>query len=237
MGAGNAGGGGGRQDAGPNRTVAQKYTAPKAIGVDKFGNTITSTSGNYKTINESGKTVGSSFISEGGNKSNRDINKLPLSGTKVVATMFKKPLAAGAKYNRKAFENLVIGSEKTKGIASTVSKEKWDSMSDGAKESLFSSYNKSRQSGKTDFYGRDVRQESGGNNTPTVIKKNIGGNTIQTTAPTEAEVSQSEAANADAAALKVKKRGRSASIMTGPKGVTRTSTDYSLGKKSLLGRV
>ena len=75
------------------------------------------------------------------------------------------------------------------------------------------------------------------NNTPIIIKKNIGGNTIQTTAPTAAEVSQSEAANADAAALKVKKRGRSASIMTGPKGVTRTSTDYSLGKKSLLGQV
>ena len=77
----------------------------------------------------------------------------------------------------------------------------------------------------------------GGNNTPTVIKKNIGGNTIQTTAPTEAEVSQSETANADAAALKVKKRGRSMTMMSGPKGVTKTSPDYSLGKTSLLGRV
>ena len=77
----------------------------------------------------------------------------------------------------------------------------------------------------------------GGNNTPTVIKKNIGGNTIQTTAPTEAEVSQSETANADAAALKVKKRGRSMTMMSGAKGVTRTSSDYSLGKKSLLGIV
>ena len=77
----------------------------------------------------------------------------------------------------------------------------------------------------------------GGNNTPTVIKKNIGGNTIQTTAPTEAEVSQSEAANADATALKVKKRGRSMTMMSGPKGVTKTSPDYSLGKTSLLGRV
>ena len=77
----------------------------------------------------------------------------------------------------------------------------------------------------------------GGNNTPTVIKKNIGGNTIQTTAPTEAEVSQSEAANADAAALKVKKRGRSQSIMTGSKGVTKTAANYSLGKPSLLGQV
>ena len=77
----------------------------------------------------------------------------------------------------------------------------------------------------------------GGNNTPTVIKKNIGENTIQTTAPTEAEVSQSEAANADAAALKVKKRGRSRSIMTGSKGVTKTAANYSLGKPSLLGQV
>ena len=75
------------------------------------------------------------------------------------------------------------------------------------------------------------------NNTPIIIKKNIGGNTIQTTAPTAAEVSQSEAANADAAALKVKKRGRSASILTSAKGVTGTSSNYSLGKKSLLGRV
>ena len=72
---------------------------------------------------------------------------------------------------------------------------------------------------------------------PTVIKKNIGGNTIQTTAPTEAEVSQSESANADAAALKVKKRGRSASIMTSSQGVTKMASNYSLGKKSLLGRV
>ena len=77
----------------------------------------------------------------------------------------------------------------------------------------------------------------GDNNRPVIIKKNIGGNTIQTTAPTAAEVSQSEAANADAAALKVKKRGRSQSILTNAKGVTKTSSGYSLGTPSLLGRV
>ena len=61
-------------------------------------------------------------------------------------------------------------------------------------------------------------------------------------APTTAEVSQSTTTEADADTeanrlLKIKKRGRSASIMTGSQGVTKTSTDYSLGKKSLLGRV
>jgi len=233
MGAGNAGG---RNDAGPNRTVAQKYTPPKAIGVDKFGNTITQGTGNYKTINESGKTVGSSFISEGANKSNRDIDKIPLSGTKIVATMLKKPLAAGAKYNRRAFENLVIGSEKTKGIASTVSRKEWDAMSNSAKENLFSSYNKSRQSGKTDFYGREVRQEGGGNNTPapTILKKTAGGQTVQTTAPTEAEVSQSAAADAEAYDLrKIKKKGRSMTRLTSSQGVI--DNKLTLGKPSLLG--
>ena len=36
---------------------------------------------------------------------------------------------------------------------------------------------------------------------------------------------------------KTKARGRSKSIMTSSKGVTKTSSDYSLGKSSLLGRV
>ena len=217
MGAGNAGSGGGRQDAGPNRTVAMNVNTGQ-------------------TINESGRVVGSSFISEGANKSNRDIDKIPLSGTKIVATMLKKPLAKGAKYNREFFVNSVIGNTK-KGSNITTTKEEFSKMSASKKESLYSGYTKARQSGTKDAYGRDVIGGDGGNNTPTVIKKNIGGNTIQTTAPTEAEVSQSETANADASALKVKKKGRSMTMMSGPKGVTKTSPDYSLGKTSLLGRV
>ena len=60
--------------------------------------------------------------------------------------------------------------------------------------------------------------------------------------PTTAEVSQSEAANADADTeanrlLKIKKKGRSQSIISGSQGVTKMAADYSLGKKSLLGRV
>jgi hypothetical protein len=109
----------------------------------------------------------------------------------------------------------------------------------GYEDSLdsYKNYMTKRGAGTADAMGRTIANGSGNGNTQPGITKNIGGSTIQTTAPTEAEVSQSEAANADAAALKVKKRGRSASIMTSAKGVTKTSTDYSLGKKSLLGRV
>jgi hypothetical protein len=64
----------------------------------------------------------------------------------------------------------------------------------------------------------------------------------QTTAPTTAEVSQATTTEADADTeanrlLKIKKKGRSQSIMTSSQGVTKTSANYSLGKKSLLGRV
>ena len=52
--------------------------------------------------------------------------------------------------------------------------------------------------------------------------------------PTVAEVSQSEAANASSYDLrKTKRKGRSATIMTGPTGVK--NEDLVLGKKSLLG--
>ena len=84
--------------------------------------------------------------------------------------------------------------------------------------------------------GGDGGQTAGaesGNNTITQVTQ---------TAPTEAEVSQATTAEADADTeanrlLKIKKKGRSRSIMTSAKGVTKTSSDYSLGKKSLLGQV
>ena len=113
----------------------------------------------------------------------------------------------------------------------------FNKMSLEEKNKTYSTMRSNFMSNNKNPFGETTRD--GGENSAgqKIIEKNIGGNTITTTAPTEAEVSQSEAANADAAALKVKKKGRSASIMTGSKGVTKTSTDYSLGKKSLLGQV
>jgi hypothetical protein len=102
------------------------------------------------------------------------------------------------------------------------------------------STDKSRSSSTASAFSRGggggVPNSSGGPNGNKPI------NQVTKTAPTTAEVSQSEAANADADTeanrlLKIKKKGRSQSIITGSKGVTKTSTDYSLGKKSLLGRV
>ena len=74
------------------------------------------------------------------------------------------------------------------------------------------------------------------NNTPapTILKKTAGGQTVQTIAPTEAELSQSAAADAEAYDLrKTKKRGRSMTRLTSSKGVT--DNKLTLGKPSLLG--
>ena len=65
---------------------------------------------------------------------------------------------------------------------------------------------------------------------------------VTETAPTETEVSQSTTTEADADTeanrlLKIKKKGRSQSIISGSQGVTKMAADYSLGKKSLLGQV
>ena len=80
----------------------------------------------------------------------------------------------------------------------------------------------------------------GGNDNNNTIKQ------VTETAPTVAEVDQ---ATTDTSAtetaetteanrlLKIKKKGRSQSIISGSQGVTKMAADYSLGKKSLLGRV
>jgi len=218
MGAGNAGssGGGGRTDAGPNRTTAYK------AGV---GN-----------INEAGKKTASYKSDNDDSFRNRGAVKIKNSKFKTPTTMIlTKPLQAGSKVTRDFYTDKVLGSKNFKGQ----SKTDFLTMSAADQEKQYKSYIDNRTSGRTDAYGNTLSggNDNSNNNTPAVIKKNIGGSTIQTTAPTEAEVSQSETANADAAALKVKKRGRSMTMMSGSKGVTKTSPDYSLGKTSLLGRV
>ena len=87
-------------------------------------------------------------------------------------------------------------------------------------------------------YSKQPGNVGGGGNDntprPTILKKTAGGQTVQTTAPTEAEVSQSAAADAEAYDLrKTKKRGRSMTTLTSSKGVT--DDKLTLGKPSLLG--
>ena len=187
--------------------------------------------------------------------SNRESGAATNRTQKVSAKAKAKVTADIAKDNATAFNNLKYGgskaptilakaldfvgiSEKTFNVNKTYYEKNVAGKNNFTKSpDDFKKYMNKRGLGEIDAMGRAISGGGGGGNTQPGITKNIGGRTIQTTAPTEAEVSQSETANADAAALKVKKRGRSASILTGPKGVTKMASNYSLGKKSLLGRV
>ena len=134
------------------------------------------------------------------------------------------------KGNREFFTNRVLkGTEKVN----------FGSLNSTEQENQYKSYMEKRLSGETDAIGRTRVQGSGGDpsnpinqatkNAPTV------GEVDQATTNTEpTETAETTEANR---LLKIKKKGRSASIISGSQGVTQTSSDYSLGKKSLLGRV
>ena len=177
--------------------------------------------------------VDSNFRDRGANKIKKGI-KTPSIAVNVAGAILSKPLQAGSKVNRDFFTDKVLGSKNFKGT----SKSDFMSMSVSQQESIYGDYMSGRQSGKTDAYGNPMG--GGNNNQPSMIKKNIGGK-IVSVAPTKAEVSQSEAANAvneeDPLYLRKKKtkaKGRSQTILTSSRGVT-TDEGLTLGKKSLLG--
>lgn len=67
-----------------------------------------------------------------------------------------------------------------------------------------------------------------------IIKKNVGGKSILTTEKKVAADSDSES---EYDSRKTKKKGRRKNVLTSATGVTKTSSDYSLGKPTLLGMV
>ena len=183
-----------------------------------------------KLTKKNQELVDTSFEDRGALKIKRTVEKFPTP----MLTILSGPLQAGSKITRDFFTDRVLGSKNFKGT----SKSDFMSMSVSQQESIYGDYIKNRQSGKTDAYGNPM---GGGNdNQPSMIKKNIGGKIISI-APTKAEVSQSEAANAtseeDSIYLRKKKtkaKGRSETILTSSIGV-KTDEGLTLGKKSLLG--
>jgi len=98
--------------------------------------------------------------------------------------------------------------------------------------------NNNIQTKTTPTYERDG---DGGNNNqvkvtePVILKKNIGGTTLQTTQAKVAEDKKESEEEYDS--RKTKKKGRAKNILTSSRGVTQTSPNYSLGKPTLLGMV
>ena len=101
--------------------------------------------------------------------------------------------------------------------------------------------------GSPDYQGETYSGKSNNNN-----NNNNGGNgggegnnnnsnitqaTKKESPTVETKVEKAAELTADQIALRNKKRGRASSIMTSSQGVGKTSSNYQLGKTSLLGRV
>jgi len=100
----------------------------------------------------------------------------------------------------------------------------------------YETYMKDRLAGKTDAYGNPTLNTGGNdnNNNSILTKSDQPNNSEPVTAPSETETTETEKKYDP---RKTKKKGRKKNILTSAKGVTKTSSDYSLGKPSLLGMV
>jgi len=220
MGGPSGGQGGGRTDAGPNRTTATK------IGV---GN-----------INEKGKKTRSyksdnpdAFRNRGAEKIKKGV-KTPSLAINVGARILSKPLQAGSKVTRDFFTDKVLGSKNFK----NVTKEEFLGYDADKQEMMFGSYMSNRQSGRTDAYGNDISRDGRtGQSKKSIEQPKVASQmdnsevksdliTADKTAPTNAEMTDDEIT------IKNKRKGRKRTVLTSVTGAEGYPT---LGKKTLLG--
>tara|TARA_A100000172_G_scaffold9876_1_gene5315 strand:- start:49 stop:666 length:618 start_codon:yes stop_codon:yes gene_type:complete len=158
-------------------------------------------------------------------KSKKDITPL-LRGT-------RKLLEPGYKKDLNFFTNKVLSSSKAKkNIGYT--KEEFASLSAVKQDEVAKNFRTRRNAGLTDAYGNvKIGNGGGGDKQPVIVQKNVGGKTIQTT---EAKVEEDKK-DSPYDPRKTKKKGMTKNILTSKQGITKTSSDYTLGKVSLLGKV
>ena len=220
MGGPSGGQGGGRTDAGPNRTTATK------IGV---GN-----------INEKGKKTRSyksdnpdAFRNRGAEKIKKGV-KTPSIAINIGAKILSKPLQAGSRVTRDFYTNKVLGSKNFKGQ----NKTEFLSMSAVDQEKQYKEYIDNRTSGRTDAYGNDISRDGRtGESKKSIEQPKVASQmdntevksdliTADKTAPTEVEMTQDEINVANKRGKKTK------TILT---SVVGDKSNATLSKRVLLG--
>ena len=234
MGAGNASTGGGGGGVGPAGLVTKTGETGTAKDAKKTSNRNEFSSAVKKVGNyvKSGGAVGSVL---------RDLKKFTKPSAKQIEDR-KLPFGDRNQYHKIGIINKNNKGQReffTNRVLKGTEKVKFGSLNSTEQEKQYKSYMEKRLSGETDAIGRTRVQGSGGDpsnpiNQATKNAPTVGEVDQATTDTTPTETAETTEKNR---LLKVKKRGRSSSIMTGAKGVTKTSSDYSLGTSSLLGRV
>jgi hypothetical protein len=173
------------------------------------------------------KTVNKSIADQ--NRENRQSRKSPV--TKLFETSL---IGRGAK----AISNSKFVKENNLKSRKAFATKKGLKVSDMSDDFILSSGFKTQLDGLgySERNNTNNDNDRGGNDQPVepvIVKKNIGGTEVQTT---QAKIDDQRAKDNEYDIRKIKKRGRR-NILTSSKGVTTVSSDYSLGKRSLLGSV
>ena len=187
---------------------------------------------NYRSTQYSSQPKTSTF-KQSKKKATDAVGRSNLDNLKVAKVPIGVPgsiiLNAAQKFRQKTLDKNV---EYFKGLKSRNPNLKYDLTDEGYK-----SYMKDRLDGKITAsgnvnpgYGRDR------DNNIQTQKVTAGGQTILTKTKTPAETKVAEEKK-EYDARQTKKKGRRKNTLTSSQGVMKTSADYSLGKKSLLGQV
>ena len=212
--------GGGRTDAGPNRTTATK------IGVGNINEKGKKTA-SYKSDNDD------AFRNRGAVKIKKGV-KTPSLLINVGAKILSKPLQAGSKVTRDFYTDKVLGSKNFKGQTKT----EFLSMSATDQEKQYKDYIDNRTSGRTDAYGNDISRDGRTGQTKKSIEQPKVASqmdnsevksdliTADKTAPTSIEMTQDEINVANKRGKKTK------TILT---SVVGDKSNATLSKKVLLG--
>jgi len=150
---------------------------------------------------------------------------------------------AGSKKTRTFFTDKVLASDKAKkNIGYT--KDEFLKLSTKKREKVYKGYLDKRLTNKTDAYGNKLNINSGSDNNPTNVQTppppleaGIFPNESDPNAPNTSLDPELSETDKKYDPRRTKKKGRNQNLLTSAKGVMKTSADYSLGKKSLLGQV
>ena len=176
------------------------------------------------------------FREQGAYNTRRSLDKLPNIGLGAAFKSLSPMLQKNSIRNRDFFKNKVLTDPRgLKNFGYT--KEQFEKLSMAKQNKIYGNYITTRRDNKTDGFGTVIREGNDNNNQQDL---KIGKfpqpaiDPIKGLTPLDPEQSETDKKYDP---RKTKKKGRNQNLLTSARGVMKTSPDYSLGKKSLLGQV
>ena len=175
------------------------------------------------------------FREQGAYNARRSINRLPNIGIGGIARGLSPYLQKNAIKNRDFFTDRVLTDPR--GLKNFgYNKEQFKKLSMAKQNKIYGKYITTRRDNKTDGYGTVVT-EGNDRNVQTPPQAEIFPGESDPNAPNTPLYPQPSETDKKYDPRKTKKKGRNQNLLTSARGVMKTSPDYSLGKKSLLGQV